>query len=254
MAGGRMWTPEEDESLAENWGKPGGIQALARKLGRSKEAVRLRARKLALGQYISGQGNIALCLVFSVIYGGARGNYTRMRKKWEAHGLNVHKLRVAKKQWYTVQMDEFWRWAEAHKGLMDFSQFPEAALGKEPGWVKAKRAIDRENHANVHAKRHFWTPDEEAMLRCLVQGGAGYAELERALNRTATAIRRKIYDLYLPQPQRTANRIWTDAEVREMLRLRAEGYTHKCIAQKLGRAETSVRAKYEYIRKKQDRG
>ena len=45
------WTAEEEEYLAENWGTL-AIPTLARNLGRSEDAVVIRARRLGLGRFL----------------------------------------------------------------------------------------------------------------------------------------------------------------------------------------------------------
>lgn len=43
----RRWTPKEEEYLQENWGKY-SIPAIAKKLGKSVNAIKVRANRLAL--------------------------------------------------------------------------------------------------------------------------------------------------------------------------------------------------------------
>lgn len=37
-----------------------------------------------------------------------------------------------------INLDEFWKWAEKNRTIIDFSQLEENVLGKEPEWLKDK--------------------------------------------------------------------------------------------------------------------
>jgi hypothetical protein len=75
-----------------------------------------------------------------------------------------------------------------------------------------------------------------------------YDDLSRILQRTEGAIKRRIYDLALPQrPLRRETRPWTDEEGRQLVDMRVTGYGYEAIAEKLGRSALAVRGKYEHL-------
>lgn len=55
----RHWTAEEESLLAESWGVC-GIPALAKKLNRSQQAIKIRASRLHLGPLLMGGDYVTL--------------------------------------------------------------------------------------------------------------------------------------------------------------------------------------------------
>lgn len=41
-----------------------------------------------------------------------------------------------------IRIDDFWKWAEKHQDLLDFSNYELNMLGAEPSWVPVKRRRD----------------------------------------------------------------------------------------------------------------
>lgn len=242
------WTDEEETILCESWGQlRGGIPALARKLSRSVEAVKVRAQRLKLGPWREGDVYVSLYTLVSAVTGLASGggySYTAMR--WEKLGLPVRRRRTVRRTWRMVRIDDFWRWAEGCQENLDFALFEENLLGKEPDWAKEKRLKDRYNRAC--GQRYLrWSPHEDAVLQAMLRQGATWAELEKVFQHSGGAIRRRIYDLNLPLPRSMRGHgretPWDPDELALLSELREQGYGIDAIAQKLGRTSQSVRGK-----------
>ena len=178
------------------------------------------------------------------------GTYSYSYYRFKRLGLPLHRVRVDKDRWLMVDVNEFWKWAEQHQAELDFSRFEENALGEEPHWAKRKRRIDLYNRAMQQPKKTRWTEWEIAHMKAMLQHGATYEDLSRELQRTASAIRRKIYDLYLPRPVEAKIVKWPEGEMRWLARMTERGFNIDFCARQLGRSPEAVRGKLEWIRKK----
>ena len=172
-------------------------------------------------------------------------------RRWEEHGLHVHKIRVQRCLWKQVDIEEFWEWAEKNQDILDFSRFDENALGMEPKWVKQKRKIDQRNRTMMTPKKCRWSPQEDALLIALCESGdKTHEDLQRVFQRTSSSIRRRIYDLALPRPLKSQTKKWTQNDMRQLVHMTESGYGHDWIAKTMNRSAQAVRGKIEWIDKK----
>ena len=253
---GKIWTAEETCQLIDKWGSKGGIPGIAKLLGRTESAIKVRAERLKLGPYISGGTYVSFNLLRRIIDGiqnnadTSKYAYTLMR--WEREGLKIEKVRCQNNEFRVVDITHFWKWAKGHQELFDFSRFQENALGAEPDWVKQKRRVDRENARFTHTKKCRWTEYEINHLRFLLEQGTTWKELEIEFRRSHGAIRRKIYDLYLPRPISRRGKgngtDWSDGELRTLVNLVNRGYCFEYCAEQLDRSASSVRGKVDYLK------
>ncbi len=234
------WTDAEKDYLRENYGDL-SIRSLSRRLKRSPQAIRLMAHRLKLGALLDNGDYVSLNQVHQAIYGSPGCGYTL--GIWIRHGLPYRMQRVEKCQFRVICLDDFWAWAEQHKGLMNFRQFEPNALGLEPAWVDIKRRHDVAGRPHNQA----WSAQEDALLRRLVAKHT-YAELSEQLNRSHGAIKKRLSDLGIAErPIRTASRKWTAQEHQTLLHLYDSGLSHDAIGRQLGRTGGSVRAMHERL-------
>jgi len=253
MSGRRRWTPEELAVLQDGWGTlKGGMPALARRLGRSVYAVKIKATKLKLGPWLEGGDWISVNQLIRAVTGCRSYTYTLMR--WTRMGLPVSLRRTEKCRWRMVRIEDFWLWAEAHRSELNFSRFEEGLLGIEPEWARKKRRVDQRNRTLSCPHNVRWSAQEDALLRLMCENGTTWAELDGSFRRTSGAIRLRIHDLKLPRPKdmgrRGLNREkpWSAEELETLSCLTDEGYSIDWIARKLGRTSQSVRGKCETLR------
>lgn len=182
-----LWTKEEIEYLKENWGNKSQT-AIANHLGRSVNAVKLKANKLGLKTWVHSADYMTLYELLTAIgltYCGS------LCDKLVANGFPV----IEKKPSYSqrirvVQIDKFWKWAETHQDVINFRRFEYGALGPEPEWVNAKRAKDR------HKKNTRWTRMDDEILKSMAkQYKYTAAEMAERLQRSEPSILRRLYDL-----------------------------------------------------------
>jgi len=242
---GRMpnWSASELDYLEEKWGLI-SIPTIANHLGKSLNAVKLKAGRSGLGRHIhSGE-----YITFNQLVVALGKSFSQIKARWIPRGLPIKHKKSVTKSFKIIYIKDFWEWAEQHKDLLEFSTFEVNALGEEPEWVKEKRKAD------FYAAKYIttpWTEDEDNRLIYMLNAFRyGYREISVDLKRTEGAIKRRMIDLKLMQrPIKAENHtLWTEAEVRTLVNLRSKGYGYEVIAEKLGtRSALAIRGKVERL-------
>lgn len=80
------------------------------------------------------------------------GTYTSSRLIRE--GLPVKWHIVKNSRFRVIDIDEFFKWAEENKSILDFSRFEKYSLGAEPDWVDVKRKADYKKLQNMANTMH----------------------------------------------------------------------------------------------------
>lgn len=243
----KPWTPAEENYLQDKWGSV-SIKGLARNLGRSENAVIVRAQRMGLGAHLNSDYRMPFNQLMVAVFGEHSTGYTK-RRLIEA-GLPVKKHRVNKCCFLVICPEDFWEWAEANKSLIDFKNFEPYAIGPEPEWAKVKRKYDQDKAIRTKKNHNQpWTAAEDARLSFLLKkGDRTYRDLQKDLQRTDAAIKRRIGTLGLKErPAREKNRKWTEGEIEVLLRMVEEGANWIQIGDRIGRSALAVRGKYERL-------
>lgn len=246
----RRWTPKEEEYLQENWGKY-SIPAIAKKLGKSVNAIKVRANRLALGPVLMGGDYVTLNQLTLAVSGGAKTYSYKMISWVNNRGLPVHTKKVLNNSFRVVYLDEFWEWAEKNRSFLDFSKLEPLSLGAEPSWVAEQRRKDFQ--AFAIQRKDPWTPDEDNRLKTLLkQHKYGYAELSEKLRRSAGAIQRRCTDLGIKErPVKADNHSedskWTDSDFEILAEGIRRGDSYTQIGRMLGKSEKAVRGKVYFV-------
>ena len=236
----KKWTQEELDFLEEKWGVL-SKNLIAKKLNRSLNSVIVKAVRLGLGRYINARDEITLNFLINTL--GYKNSYSWVSKKFENHNIPIKKMKITDKSVKMVNINEFWKWAEKNKKILNFADFEEGALGKEPLWVKEKRNIDK-NSLNKINRNRLWTKYEEQLLISKVKSMRyTYEELSKEFNRTEGAIKSRLNKLQTPyRPlERDRHIIWTEEENNTLLQMYKEGYGANQIARKINKSEFSVK-------------
>lgn len=247
MAGKKLgvknWTQEELDYLQDNWGAV-SVQGIAKKFGRSIEAVKLKARKLGLGDptlYFDG-------ITVNQLMQALNKTYNTIYRWVENYGMPVkEKLFVKEMRVKIIAYDDFWKWAEGHKELFNFAKLEPGLLGAEPEWVKVKRKADQMRSQKTW-QSVAWTPQEDQRLKQMVGlSGITYPELAKQFNRSEASIKRRLYDLGIKfRPERLNNHIkYSPKEIEKLITMACQGYSYETIAQELGKSALGIRGKLE---------
>lgn len=243
----KQWTEKEEAYLQDKWGTV-SIKGLAKSLGRSENAVVVRAQRLGCGAHLAGDTRISLHQLMLAIYGGVNmGSYTSNRLIRE--GLPVKWHIVKNNRFRVIDIDDFWKWAEKNKSILDFSRFEKYTLGAEPEWVDIKRKADFKKLQKHGEHNAAWTSAEDNRLRYLLDKGTyTYTDLARELRHSEGAVKRRILDLKIDKrPVRVPSRKWTEEEIETLCKMVDQGYDFTLIAEKLKRTALATRGKYERL-------
>lgn len=243
----RRWTKDEIEYLKNHWGEK-SIPAIAKKLNRSVDAVKLKAQRLGLARHIHSGEYITLNQLMQALGRGNVNSYTLI--SWvKKRGFPVRTKKSINRKYRVVCLDEFWEWAEKNRTFIDFSKVPQGILGKEPEWVAEQRKADE---LFAMYKKTPWTKEEDALLKAMLNSYRySYRDISIRLKRTEGAIKRRIFDLGLKQrPLRADNHNpWTDEEEKILLDLYYKGYRPEVIAEHIDRSAQAIRGKIERMQR-----
>jgi len=249
MGLGRNWTPDEEDYLAEHWGKT-PVAALCDKLNRSTNAIMIRVHRLGLPPYLESGEYISLNQLLIAVTGN-NGGYDYKKTSWiKNRGFPVHNKRNNQCSFKVVYIDEFWTWAEKNRSFIDFSKMEPLALGIEPPWVQEQRK--RDFAAFAIQRKDPWTPlDDQRLVHLLKQHKYGYSELSEMLRRSAGAIQRRCTDLKLRErPVKADNHNpWSDTDYQILADGIRKGASYTEIGLLVNRSEKAVRGRvYETYR------
>ncbi|ELC8344297.1 hypothetical protein JJB61_07275 [Clostridium perfringens] len=236
---GRIWTEEDINYLREKWGLV-SVDVIAQKLNRTVISVRKKASYLKLGKWIDNIQYIKFRELIMAL-GYSESGYCYLKKKFKLLNFPMISKKVSKMKVEVVDIEEFWKWAEKNKSELNFANFNEGVLGKEPNWVKEKRKSDQINPAKVNVKKR-WTKEEDNLLIAKVKSNTyTYKMISEDLFRTESAIKRRLMDLNVPyRPIPEGWKPWSEEEENKAIMLREKGYDCFAIGRILGRTQMSV--------------
>lgn len=235
----KHWIKEELNYLSENWGTV-SIPRIARRLGRSVNAVKIKAIRIGLKRHIHSGVYITVNQLAKAI----NHDYKTVRN-WEKYGLKMKRKKSIKTAYKIIEVEDFWEWAKCHKPLVHFDRIEPLILGMEPKWVAYARRADIEGKK----RRTKWTrSDDEKLIHLLDQYKFSVGEIAAELGRTEGAIKRRVLDLGIKQrPVKQTNRKWTEKQIATMLDMLDRGYGFEQIGKQLGRTGSAVRGKLEQL-------
>lgn len=245
--GNKSWSSQDIAYLQDQWGQT-SIKRMAKVLGRSEGAVTLKASRLGLGAHLAGDSRISLNQLLYAIYGSTNGQ-AHIRSRLIQNGLPVKWHTVRKNRFRVIDIEDFWKWAEKNKSLLDFSRLEKYSLGAEPDWVDIKRKADFDKTQRQGRHNTAWTSAEDARLRRMLDKGIyTYTDLAKELRHSEGAVKRRIKDLGIQiHPVKNKPKAWTNDEVETLCRMVDQGYDYSQIADVLRRSALATRGKYERL-------
>lgn len=239
----RYWTKEEEEYLESRWGV-NSIKSIAKKLERTVNAVKLKARRMGLIDArfcIDGITINQLMIALNMDFKKAN----RWIDKLEFPVKSKVLCRQARVRY--VDYEGFWKWAESNKREINWARVEKNILGVEPKWVDEWRRKDYYNRLKKRMHNDPWTKEEDNRLTNMLNAYKyTYTDISRVLNRTEGAIKRRMIDLNLRQrPVRRKARLWTDEETKTLVFMYKQGYGLHEIGEKLDKTALAVRGKLE---------
>ncbi|MDU5010650.1 MAG: hypothetical protein E6257_00830 [Clostridium botulinum] len=229
-----IWTEEEEEYLQRRYGKT-TLKRIAKKLGRSENAIEIKAGRLGLSSALEATGELTAAEIAKVFKIDAHV----VVDKWiKNKGLKAqYKAVRCKRKFWRIKTEDFWKWAKDNKEIINFSKLERNILGKEPSWVE----IERKKDFRERPKREYklWNELEDRKLKNLWKTSRSLKELAELLDRSSSSVRNRATKLEL-KPCRKVNIPWTDEEVNTVIRMKKDGALDREIAWELGRSTENI--------------
>lgn len=237
----RIWTKEEYEFMAQNWGKL-SKKEIAEKLNRSLKSVNVKAERIGLKNYFIYSEEMTLNSLYQLIYKRNIDSYTVAI--WGKYNIPISKTAPNNTlEMKTIKLSDFLEWFKNHIRLVDLTFSDEYCFGPdEPEWIKEKRKADKRAAAyGLHNK--VWTKEEDAtLISMLKEHKYGYREISVILKRTEGAIKRRLRDLKIKEhPIKAPNHNkWTNEEIEIVKDLYLKGYKSCVIAEEINRSALAI--------------
>lgn len=181
--GAKNWTEEEYNFLEDKWGIV-SIPTIAKSLGRTEDAVKLKAYKLGMRRHIHACEEITINQLIKAL----GGHYQYTVDRWIKHGFPVKYKKSVRKKYKVFKLEDFWKWAEQHKDILDRLKRTGGAIKRRMVDLGLKqRPLKADNHTP-------WTNDEIKMLLNLRHKGFGPEAIANKLEgkRSSLAVRGKL--------------------------------------------------------------
>jgi hypothetical protein len=135
--GNKAWSDNEKCYLHNAWGEL-AIKKIAKELGRSVDAVRIKAWKIGLN--LNSYNDYISCRFAGIMI----GVNTKKIIEWvKRRGLPCKPVVKKSKIYWNIKYDCFIRFLRLNQDLWDSRKVEPYALGQEYDWLKAKRETDR---------------------------------------------------------------------------------------------------------------
>ena len=232
-----QWTKEEELYLAEKWGEL-SVEKIALNLKRSITAVLLKKNRLKLGKFLENGDYITFNQLSNIIRGD--GNCWWDCKRIINAGFPLIKKRIHKKNFKVVKLENFFKWFEKNKHLIDISRTTKGDFGLEPEWVEEKRKADK--RYQEYKGRKWSETDDNKLINLLNEFKYGYRYISIQLKRTEGAIKRRMLDLKIKaRPIKKDNHnLWSDEEKEIVKNMYNKGYNPVIIAEYVNRSASAI--------------
>ena len=179
------WNNKEKEYLETSWGTV-SIKSIAKKLNRSIDAVKLKAQRMNLGNFLEA-GVYITVNQFMLAFNKTNFHSYNLKSWVEKRGFPLKYKTIVSKRVRVVYMDEFWIWAEKNRAFINFAKLEKNILGNEPAWVNEQRRLD--SSAVELFKTTRWTKAEDCQLIYYLKlFKYSYGDLSKMLRRTCGCI------------------------------------------------------------------
>lgn len=179
----RNWTEQEEKYMEKKYtSQP--VETTAKKLDRTIVSVKRKAAKMGLNHYADELNARTLANCFNVD--------VAVVIKWiDKFDLPCKKVVCKNQTRYLIQMDEFWKWAEKNKGIINWSKYEEMSLCPEPMWLK--QAIDE--YGTPNSRKRF-TEQEIIIVKNLLHRGLQYREIAEEIGRSYYSVSHLCRNIY----------------------------------------------------------
>lgn len=210
----------------------------------TQNALMLKKNRLKLGAFLeSGEYITWRQLLIAIGLDGA--GYAYKELSWgKNRNFPIKYKKINKSRFKVVYLEDFWKWAEQNRELIDFSLIEENILGEEPQWVKQQRKLDYQAH-NLFITTPWTATEDRKLMMLLKEFKYTYSDLSKKMHRKYNAISKRIFDLKVKErPVKADNHNkWTDEEYAELLNLIKQGAKYILLSEQLVKSEKAIRGK-----------
>lgn len=171
----KQWEKWEEDYLLHKYLSQ-SVKITAKRLGRTEASVKHKASKLGLRHYLDmlGAKTVARCFQTDV----------SVVMRWiEKFHLPARKIKCNSQIRYDIDTEEFWKWADSHRGIVNWSGYELGSLAPEPAWVR----MEKRNYKQINHRKRF-SAEEKMKIRFLSSKGLNYREIADAMGRSYCSI------------------------------------------------------------------
>lgn len=230
----KPWSQDEVDYLKESYGKYSD-EHISEKLLRSIDSIRSKSMRIGITKKDNGE-----YLTVTDFCEEAKISQSTI-----SYWINNFDFPVKKCGKYRkVNRDRFWLWADKNRSRINWPSLPKIVFTPWPKWAKELSM----SNSSVMFKRSKWSEFEVNQLKFMLKNEKyTYLEISEALNRSHSAVRRKIYDLgllYTPIQKSTQNK-YTQEEIDQAAEMLTKGISLNVVAKKINRSEMGLAGKME---------
>ena len=172
----KRWTQREEEYLLKKYSRQ-PTEVTAMRLNRSVNSVRSKAQRMGVGFFNED--------IFATTIAKCFHTHLRVVSLWiSKYDLPYKKANENVGQKYIIDVDDFWKWADKHRNLINWSKYETKSLLPEPDWVEGEiRAYKTPNTRKKFSKKEIAT-----IRRMIIKDGLPYKEIAERVGRTVDSI------------------------------------------------------------------
>lgn len=160
------------------------VEVTAQKLNRTVPSVKHKAVKMGLNHYTESLNAKVVANCFNVDM--------RVIKRWiNEYNLPCKKVVCSNQTRFRIEAEDFWKWAEQHKDIINWSKYEQGSLIPEPDWLE-----DAINNCKSPKLRKRYTQEEIVMVKNLLHRGLNYKEIAKQMGRSYYGISHLCREIY----------------------------------------------------------
>lgn len=186
---GGTWTKEEDEFI-EIHAAHKTLEWMAKKLHRTPDGLRVHMIDIGIGDLHMEKGTYSAKALSEII-----GTSHETVRRWiQDKGLPAVKtsryVQVERRHMrYHITPEDFWRWAEKNRDLVEFNRIEPHSLPPEPQWL----AEERKKQFYRPAKQKTWEPEEDQrLLRYYYVEAVRQIDIAKEMGRSLNSIEKRL--------------------------------------------------------------
>lgn len=175
--GGRRWKEDEIQKLEDLSGTY-TVATIARKLGRSFDAVNIKMNRLGILGFEKSTDLLTMNQLCQMIGVEAR----TVKKKWADKGLRIFR----KGNYVVVRQEDLIKYLKNHPEDWNAANVPDDTLIMGYDWYKEKKWQDK-------PESYFWKRSEKSRLQLLRKQGYSIREIAEKMDRSESSIKYQLY-------------------------------------------------------------